>query len=241
MLDKENFLEKLEQLKAYAGSNGNRVTVDEINEFFGDSEWKKKFGEPVYTYLTGQNIKVDGFVKSPDSAQDAGHMCRYRYELNILPLPDEAGLRKNFLLWKEGDQTAREQLVHAFLPDVVKIAGTYKNRGASVADLIQEGNIGLLQGIDAARGLPDFNTLREFAAGFVRQEIERCLDEELNDSDQLETVLAKTNLLLEAVRVLSEDLVRLPTVSELCEYTRIPEPEMRDMLELCSESFPIKM
>lgn len=44
---------------------------------------------------------------------------------------------------KEGDQSASDKLVRANLRFVISVAKQYQNKGLSLVDLVQEGNIGL--------------------------------------------------------------------------------------------------
>lgn len=73
-----------------------------------------------------------------------------------------------------GDEDAREEIVRCNLRFVIKIAMQYKGMGVPLADLVQEGTIGLLHVIgkfDWRRGTR-FTT---YAAYYIRQEVQACL------------------------------------------------------------------
>uniref|UniRef100_UPI001B4F6470 RNA polymerase factor sigma-32 n=1 Tax=Ferrovibrio sp. TaxID=1917215 RepID=UPI001B4F6470 len=74
--------------------------------------------------------------------------------------------------WKEqGDQQAMQQMVSAYLRLVVSTAGRFRNYGLPMADLIQEGNIGLMLAInrfDPERGVR-FST---YAAWWIRSSMQ---------------------------------------------------------------------
>jgi RNA polymerase primary sigma factor len=75
---------------------------------------------------------------------------------------------------KRGDKTAREEIIRSNLRFVVKIALEFVNRGMPLADLIQEGNVGLLEVInkyDYRKGFR-FST---YAAFWIRQAIQIAL------------------------------------------------------------------
>jgi RNA polymerase primary sigma factor len=75
---------------------------------------------------------------------------------------------------KRGDSQAREQMIKANLRLVVKIARGYENYGLPLLDLINEGNIGLMKGVerfDPAKGAK-FST---YGAWWIKQAIRRAL------------------------------------------------------------------
>jgi len=86
-----------------------------------------------------------------------------RYEL--LTAADEVELSKRIAA---GDEEARHYMVQANLRLVVKVSRRYMNRGVALADLIEEGNLGLIRAVekfDASHGCRFFPML---PGGFVR-------------------------------------------------------------------------
>lgn len=82
--------------------------------------------------------------------------------------------RELFQRLEEGDESARERIVACNLRFVVKIAAQYRGRGLALADLIQEGNIGLLEVIDKFDWRRGFR-FSTYAAFWIRQAIQRAL------------------------------------------------------------------
>jgi len=73
-----------------------------------------------------------------------------------------------------GDKEAREQMIKANLRLVVKIARDYEGLGLPLLDLISEGNIGLMKGVERfqpAKGAK----LSTYAAWWIKQSIKRAL------------------------------------------------------------------
>ena len=90
---------------------------------------------------------------------------------HVLNREEEVAL---FQSLEAGDENARDEIVRCNLRFVVKIAMQYKGMGVPMADLVQEGTIGLLHVIgkfDWRRGTR-FTT---YAAYYIRQEVQACL------------------------------------------------------------------
>lgn len=71
---------------------------------------------------------------------------------------------------KKGDKKAIEKLVTANLKFVVKIAAKYQNRGLTLAELISEGNMGLIKAIEKFEP-EQHNKLISYAVWWIRQKI----------------------------------------------------------------------
>jgi len=91
----------------------------------------------------------------------------------VRPLTPEAGIALAARI-KEGDKQARELLIKSSLPQVVKVAREYEDRGLPLLDLVSEGNLGRLKAVerfDSAEGAK-FPTCIPW---WVRQSIGRAL------------------------------------------------------------------
>jgi RNA polymerase primary sigma factor len=92
-------------------------------------------------------------------------------QTKLLTIKEEVALARRI---KKGDAAAREQMIKANLRLVVKIARDYEGYGLPVLDLINEGNIGLIKGVerfDPSKGAK-FST---YAAWWIKQAIKRAL------------------------------------------------------------------
>ena len=94
----------------------------------------------------------------------------YFAEIRNVPLLSAEQEQRLAILMKAGDNTAREQLIEANLRLVVSVAKRFTNQGLSMADLIQEGNIGLLRAMEKYDAdVSKFSTLHMQPGGFVSQ------------------------------------------------------------------------
>ena len=132
----------------------------------------------------------------------------------ILSRREEAALSARI---SQGDETAWEELVRCNLRLVVSVARGYVGRGLEFADLIQEGNLGLMR---AARGFDsDFGTkFSTYATWWIKQSISRAI------SNKVATIrvpihAAEGERLVNGARnQLQAETGREPSIEELSEY-----------------------
>jgi RNA polymerase primary sigma factor len=117
---------------------------------------------------------------------------------------------------KKGDRRAREQMIKANLRLVVKIARDYESYGLPLLDLINEGNIGLMKGVerfDPKKGAK----LSTYAAWWIKQSIKRALANQSKTIRLPVHVVDKLFHLRRAATKLEEVLGREPSDEELAE------------------------
>ncbi len=101
-------------------------------------------------------------------------LAPYLNQINDTPLLSAAEERELSSQVAEGDPYARERMVRANLRLVVNIAREYRNKGLSLEDLIEEGNLGLMravEGYDGGVGVR-FST---YASYWIKQSIRSAL------------------------------------------------------------------
>ncbi len=179
----------------------------------GDLDSRDNIGLRALYDWTRDGVAFPALGRWVTTGHDAALLKRMGYDPEV-PLNTKLAHRKGELV-KIG-RDAREQLTLANLRLVVSVAKKYIGRGMSFLALTQEGNIGLMRGVekfDYERGFK-FST---YATWWIRQAITRAI------ADQARTIripvhmVETINILHRVSRSLLQELGREPTVEEIAE------------------------
>lgn len=118
---------------------------------------------------------------------------------------------------REGDEASRQRMIESNLRLVVKIARRYVNRGLSLLDLIEEGNLGLIHAVEKFN--PDLGfRFSTYATWWIRQNIERGLMNQTRTIRLPVHVVKELNKYLRASRELAQQTGHQPSAEEIADY-----------------------
>jgi len=202
----------------------------EINDSDNEESWSdtetESFEDSVVpedpTYL---NSRDRALRKSMDATQ------LYLSEIGFSPLLSAEEEVYYARKAQKGEESARKRMIESNLRLVVKISRRYLNRGLTLLDLIEEGNLGLIRAVekfDPERGFR-FST---YATWWIRQTIERAIMNQTRTIRLPIHVVKELNVYLRAARELAQTLDHEPTPEEIATALDRPVDEVKRMLGL---------
>ena len=167
--------------------------------------------------------------------EDEQALKQYLHEINELPriTPDEEKALARKI--QKGDNKALKTLVEANLKFVVSVAKKYRGRGVPFMDLINEGNLGLIEA--GKRFDPDRNVkFITYAVWWIRQSIIHAISEQSGVFRVSHKTLNLFNNISRVQNKLQKDLGRDPSPLEVAEELDITELQLRSILSKVVEA-----
>jgi RNA polymerase primary sigma factor len=171
-----------------------------------------------------RQLKITASITS----READSLEKYLNEIARIELispEQEAELAKRI---REGDEDALEQLTKANLRFVVSVAKQYQGQGLSLADLINEGNVGLMK---AARRFDETKGFKfiSYAVWWIRQSIMLSIVEQARLVRMPLNKVGSYSRLNRLSQQLEQEFEREPTLEELAAAMDMKEGDLKEL------------
>jgi RNA polymerase primary sigma factor len=221
------------------GEDAGCINLSELAELTQGLELEPEAVESLYDSLHARGIDLSddcarqgsregSYANAELATQTTDALQLFLNEVSrhrLLTAEEEIDLAKRI---ERGDQEAKERMINANLRLVVSLAKKYQASQLSLLDLIQEGILGLIRGVekfDWRRGYK-FST---YATWWIRQAIERGIANKERAIRMPVHVRQRERKLLRAERELASELDRPPTDEEIAQRAKVPVKQAREV------------
>lgn len=180
-----------------------------------------------------ENIDLDA-VDLLDGVGTDDPVRMYLKEIGTVPLlsaEEEIELAKRKA---DGDEIAKERLIEANLRLVVSIAKRYTGRGMSFLDLVQEGNLGLIKGVEKFDYTKGYK-LSTYATWWIRQSVTRALADQARTIRVPVHMVETINKMSKMQRKLTLELGYEPSIPELAKALDMSEEKVMEIMQIARE------
>ena len=200
----------------------NDVTsnVNKLNEF--DSSIAITIID-IYSEYKEKELFGEQQDKNADYMNDG--MREYLNSIGKIPLLSAEEEKQLAILAQNGDKDAKDRLIQSNLRFVVAVARRYYCNGLDMLDLIQEGNIGLIDAVNRFDPHKGFR-FTTYAYWWIKQKILRAIVEKNRNIRLPLAVYFKIENIKTITSALRTKLNREPTIEEISESSNIPVPEL---------------
>ena len=226
-MDKNLFLKNMEEMIQIAKTNGNQIDHKELLDYFSDYELNEE----------AKKLLIASFVEADISEEEQGAIRFYEEELEQMDLPGEEEQKELIHAWlvEKGDG---EAVIESFLPQILEIARTHTGKGVLFGDLVQEGNIGLLEAMAIYQG-KDAEGFLAHAKSAVEDSILDAIAIQRGSDSVGEAMAIKANRLDDASTFLSKELGREPKIEELAKYLSMTEEEVKEVMKISLDALSV--
>ena len=204
--------------------NIDDILLDDLSDDFSDEFSEKDVDQDVDL----DNVDLLEGIGTEDPVR------MYLKEIGTVPLltaDEELELAKKKT---EGDEAAKERLIEANLRLVVSIAKRYTGRGMSFLDLVQEGNLGLIKGVEKFDYTKGYK-LSTYATWWIRQSVTRALADQARTIRVPVHMVETINKMSKMQRKLTLELGYEPSIPELAKALDMTEEKVMEIMQIARE------
>lgn len=189
--------------------------------------------EAEYKQVEAENVDLDA-VDLLEGIGTEDPVRMYLKEIGTVPLLSAEEECRLAVRKSQGDEVAKQRLIEANLRLVVSIAKRYTGRGMSFLDLVQEGNLGLIKGVEKFDPEKGFK-LSTYATWWIRQSVTRALADQARTIRVPVHMVETINKMSKMQRKLTLELGYEPSVKELAEHLDMSEEKVQEIMQIARE------
>ena len=186
--------------------------------------------EAEYKQVEEENVDLDA-VDLLEGIGTEDPVRMYLKEIGTVPLLSAEEEYRLAVRKSQGDEVAKQRLIEANLRLVVSIAKRYTGRGMSFLDLVQEGNLGLIKGVEKFDPEKGFK-LSTYATWWIRQSVTRALADQARTIRVPVHMVETINKMSKMQRKLTLELGYEPSVKELAEHLDMSEEKVQEIMQI---------
>ena len=189
--------------------------------------------EAEYKQVEEENVDLDA-VDLLEGIGTEDPVRMYLKEIGTVPLLSAEEEYRLAVRKSQGDEVAKQRLIEANLRLVVSIAKRYTGRGMSFLDLVQEGNLGLIKGVEKFDPEKGFK-LSTYATWWIRQSVTRALADQARTIRVPVHMVETINKMSKMQRKLTLELGYEPSIKELADHLDMSEEKVQEIMQIARE------
>lgn len=229
----QKFMELLEALKEIAPVDGNEMSYGKIREYFKQAqiELTDEQLSLVSDYLRNSHIQVDEKPEEEleeeyeDFEKDYFEM--YKKDLKSVPKYSSEQLETYY----EDFENNKEIFMQYFMRSIIKWVETYKEGVVNINDLLQEGNLAMIEAINDYSG-SSLQELKKYVKNRVIKAVEGIIEDQEGADDITVKILGRVNAVNEYSKELESKNKKKVTIAELAESMGMTVEEIKEIDDL---------
>ena len=250
MTNQTDFLEAVRELLRIAQTNGNQLSMEEINNYFSDMRLEEQQMDFICRYLESNQVYISNRVARfrDDSLEEPVETKEDPLDNDMVGIyAKEAGKASSLSGEQEqliaqrlivGDDHARSLLIEANLSFAMEVAAEYKEKGILYSDPIQEANIGLMMAVNEYE--PEIHGgFAGYKEKMIREHLEDAIEEYSHSTRSAQKMASRVNELNDIATAFAREYEREAKPSELAQRMGITEEEVRELMKVSLDAIAV--
>ncbi|MCR5486721.1 MAG: hypothetical protein K6F35_04230 [Lachnospiraceae bacterium] len=236
-MNQDLYRKALDRCIRRAHEQHNHISEEDYRQCFDGLGMNETEDRLTRDYLGNIHIRFGEYApeeeEEPELPEGDGTYLRfYLEELEGLPAYTKEEALQITARAMEDDGEAKKQLLSMHLKDVVEIAKLYVYQSLPLEDLIGEGNIGLMAGVDLIGCITDPGEAEGHLGSLIMDAMDAAIARDTDERQKFDDMLMRIGEIAEKAGELSGDYRRALTPGELAMETGFDEEEIREALRL---------